>query len=202
MCETKKMIGDTLHDIMQKKQVNRITVHDIMDRSGMKRQSFYYHFQDIYDVLDWELDRLLFARLKYDADVTFDEWLDRAVDIIMADKTFFYRALEAEGREKAMKLSMPAAELYIGRMVTGRDVSVIQLNESEKFLTDFLSEALINYVLDQIEFKRKLTDGQIRLYTSMIIKNASRYMHDGNSDVKKVYMYSGEKEVKKIAVSF
>ena len=59
MCETKKMIGDTLHDIMQKKQVNRITVHDIMDRSGMKRQSFYYHFQDIYDVLDWELDRLL-----------------------------------------------------------------------------------------------------------------------------------------------
>ena len=73
MCETKKRIGDTLHDIMLSKPVERITVHDIMDRTHMKRQSFYYHFQDIYDVLEWELDRRFYSQIKYDTSISFDD---------------------------------------------------------------------------------------------------------------------------------
>ena len=93
---------------MLTKPIERITVQDIMDSTKMKRQSFYYHFQDIYDVLEWELNRRLFSQLAYDPEVSFDDWAARAVQIANGDKVFYYRALEAQGREKTMAAALPA----------------------------------------------------------------------------------------------
>lgn len=199
MCETKKRIGNILHDLMLGRAVEHITVHDIMDRTKMQRQSFYYHFQDIYDVLEWELDQRLFSQIKYDPAVGFDEWVMHADDILMSDRTFYFRALEALGREKAMAAALPATRLYVGRVLTGGDVSDAVLNENEKFMINFMSEAVINYAIDQISFQRKLTDGQIRTQARTVMNNVARYygMH-----MKPVRLYPEEKEAKELAVGF
>ena len=58
MGNTKRKIADGLQEMLHAKPLRKITVQDIMDCKNMKRQSFYYHFQDIpalteYSIQEW-----------------------------------------------------------------------------------------------------------------------------------------------------
>ena len=50
----KEMIVQTLNRLLEKKSIDKITVTDIVNECGIARQTFYYHFQDILDVMAWE----------------------------------------------------------------------------------------------------------------------------------------------------
>lgn len=49
---TKKAIIDSFMHLAAKKPLEKITVRDIVDHCGINRNTFYYHFQDIYAVLE------------------------------------------------------------------------------------------------------------------------------------------------------
>lgn len=50
---TKQAICASLKALMVQKPLDKITVSEIMDHCGMVRQHFYYHFEDIYDLVRW-----------------------------------------------------------------------------------------------------------------------------------------------------
>ena len=49
---TKKAILESFLRLAEKKTIDKITVRDIVDDCGVNRNTFYYHFQDIYAVLE------------------------------------------------------------------------------------------------------------------------------------------------------
>ena len=51
---TKKVIADGFRYVMEKKSFDKITISDITDKCGLNRQTFYYHFQDKYELLNWK----------------------------------------------------------------------------------------------------------------------------------------------------
>ena len=58
MCySTKKKIADCVRQLMKRKEISKITIGDIMEATGMSRQSFYYHFKDIPDVVEFILKK-------------------------------------------------------------------------------------------------------------------------------------------------
>ncbi|WP_434654795.1 TetR family transcriptional regulator [Thermoanaerobacterium thermosaccharolyticum] len=50
---TKKAMADVLKELMKTKPLNKISVQDIVDKCGLNRQTFYYHFHDIFELLEW-----------------------------------------------------------------------------------------------------------------------------------------------------
>ena len=50
---TKNALASAMKDLILEKPFEKITVSDICDRCGMNRKSFYYHFQDKYDLVAW-----------------------------------------------------------------------------------------------------------------------------------------------------
>ena len=50
---TQKMIAQALKELMDQKAFQKISVSDIMKQCDMRRQTFYYHFQDKYELLAW-----------------------------------------------------------------------------------------------------------------------------------------------------
>ncbi len=50
---TQKMIAQALKELMNQKAFQKISVSDIMKQCDMRRQTFYYHFQDKYELLAW-----------------------------------------------------------------------------------------------------------------------------------------------------
>ena len=50
---TKKALAETLKKLLSKNKLNKITIKEITEDCGVNRQTFYYHFKDIYDLLEW-----------------------------------------------------------------------------------------------------------------------------------------------------
>ena len=49
----KKAISQNLKELLQEKTLAKISVGDICERCGMNRKTFYYHFKDKYDLVNW-----------------------------------------------------------------------------------------------------------------------------------------------------
>ena len=50
---TKRALASALKELLEHKPLNKITIADITEQCGVNRQTFYYHFQDIYALLEW-----------------------------------------------------------------------------------------------------------------------------------------------------
>ena len=50
---TKEMLAESLMKLLARRTLDKITIQDIVDDCGYNRQTIYYHFHDIYDLIDW-----------------------------------------------------------------------------------------------------------------------------------------------------
>ncbi|WP_010094074.1 TetR/AcrR family transcriptional regulator [Ornithinibacillus scapharcae] len=60
---TRKLIMDSFIALSSKKEFKDITIKDITSEAMINRATFYYHFEDIYDLLDKALSEVLFINL-------------------------------------------------------------------------------------------------------------------------------------------
>lgn len=51
--DMKKNIADTFVQMIRRGNIDKITVKALIEECHISRQTFYYHFQDIMDVLEW-----------------------------------------------------------------------------------------------------------------------------------------------------
>ena len=50
---TKFALEASLKKLLQHKKLDKITINDLVSDCGISRMSFYYHFKDIYDLVEW-----------------------------------------------------------------------------------------------------------------------------------------------------
>ncbi len=50
---TKYILAESFQKILKEKPLEKITIQDITEDCKMNRQTFYYHFHDIYDLIEW-----------------------------------------------------------------------------------------------------------------------------------------------------
>ena len=50
---TKRALEASLKKLLLQKPLNKITINDITEDCGVNRMTFYYHFKDIYDRVEW-----------------------------------------------------------------------------------------------------------------------------------------------------
>ncbi len=63
---TRKLIMDSFLELSGEKEFKSITVKDITAEAMINRATFYYHFEDIYDLLEKVLSEVLLINLDYD----------------------------------------------------------------------------------------------------------------------------------------
>ena len=51
--QTKHALAVALKEAMAQKPLDKITIAELTSACNLRRQSFYYHFEDIYDLLRW-----------------------------------------------------------------------------------------------------------------------------------------------------
>ena len=56
---TKRALAASFKELLAQKPFNKITISDITQHCGVNRMTFYYHFQDLIDVIDWSLRRAM-----------------------------------------------------------------------------------------------------------------------------------------------
>lgn len=67
---TKQALEASLKKVMLQKPLDKITISDITSDCGISRMAFYYHFKDIYDLVEWscleDTKRALQGKKTYD----------------------------------------------------------------------------------------------------------------------------------------
>ena len=72
MANMRQIFADTLIEMLGSKPLSAITVTDIAGQCGVSRQSFYYYFDDIYDLVEWYFTQETEQALKEYSDI--DSW--------------------------------------------------------------------------------------------------------------------------------
>lgn len=57
--DMKSIIADTFLHMVQHGNIDKITVKALIDACHISRQTFYYHFKDIMDVLEWSVQQAM-----------------------------------------------------------------------------------------------------------------------------------------------
>ena len=81
---TKRAMEAALKKLLLEKPLTKITVSDITEECGMNRMTFYYHFKDIYDLVEWCCEED--ARAALDGKKTHDTWQQGLLQIFYAVK--------------------------------------------------------------------------------------------------------------------
>ena len=86
---TKKMLADTLKKLIRKKSFSHITVRELTDSCGLNRNTFYYHFEDINDLLKWTLEQEAIDVVKnFDLMLDYEEAISFVMDYIVENEQF------------------------------------------------------------------------------------------------------------------
>lgn len=159
---TKRALAGALRELMVDIPFDKIQVAHICERCGMNRKSFYYHFKDKYDLLNWtfDMDFISFVQ-KFSDSQSLEQRVSelREVCYYFYDNRDFYRkALKIEGQNS---FSEHFREYII------------------PFLKDRLSYYLVGDVLDDFE---------LNFFTDAVVSTIERWLSDKNCMLPDVFV--------------
>lgn len=160
MCyATKRKIADCVKQLMRKKEIRKITIQDIMDGTNMSRQSFYYHFKDIYDVLEWIVRYDFANHIATEENQTMEEWILHLFHVLDEERSFFERVVnEIEWPRLLPMISAPIEEqMRVILLRYNRACTAEELN----FCVHFVTTAYCYYLMDYIYHRTRKTDKEL-----------------------------------------
>lgn len=98
--ETKRILSNALKELMTKKNLEKISIREITELAGVNRQTFYYHFEDIYDLLKWTLQQEAITLIDVHENAKFwQEGLLQLIYYLDKNREFCLCALKSLGYE-------------------------------------------------------------------------------------------------------
>ena len=86
---TKRALAASLKKLLIHKPLSKITITDITEDCEVNRHTFYYHFQDIYDLIDWiyetEMEKVIADNKTYE---TWADGVQALFEYALNNKTF------------------------------------------------------------------------------------------------------------------
>lgn len=87
---TKKVIRDSLIDLLQSKEIHQITVTDICKKADINRGTFYTHYKDAFDLLQSIEDELFNIIVEYIDETPVEEYANslllKVLELIIENK--------------------------------------------------------------------------------------------------------------------
>ncbi len=143
---TKKALAAALKELMNEMPFSKITIADICDQCGMNRKSFYYHFKDKYDLVNWifESEFLIPAKEQFEntSRVIEDRWAstEQMCKYFYENKNFYSKVFKIKGQncfsEYFRNLIVPVLEIRVFSMIDDKQAAA--------FCVDFYADAALS----------------------------------------------------------
>ena len=148
---TKHALAESLKKLLLKKPLNKITINDLTTDCGISRMAFYYHFKDIYDLVEWacleESRKALQGKKTYD---TWQEGLLQIFEAVYENKPFIINAYNAVSREQIENFLFQLTHDLIISVVEEQARSTSLTQEQKSFIADFYKYSFVGIMLDWI----------------------------------------------------
>ena len=159
--QTKQALAAALKELMAQKPIDKITIHDITDRCAIRRQNFYYHFADVYDLMRWMFQEEAMSLLRqHEGALLWQEGLLQLFRYIEENRAVCLCALRSVGREHLKRFFEADVHSIIHRTVEqiGREIGVTDrkagcadIELTTHFYVVAMSGMLESWLLGEIE---------------------------------------------------
>jgi len=177
---TKRALATALRELMEEVPFDKIQVAHICERCDMNRKSFYYHFKDKYDLVNWIFDTefISLAKESVSAAQLEDRWemIERACEYFYANRSFYRKALKVKGQnsfsDHLWEYCQPLIRVRVAHLVGDEAVDDFAVN----FFTDAVICAIERWLLDRecalpeqfaANLKRLIQGGAAAIYREM-----------------------------------
>lgn len=149
---TKNALSASLKKLLLQKPFDKITVTDITEDCGLNRMTFYYHFQDIYDLLEWTCQEDARKYLKNKK--TYDTWQEGYLNIFygaLENKEFILNVYHSVRREYIEQyLDRVVSDLLLG-VVEERAANMTVREKDKLFIAKFYQFSFVGAMLKWID---------------------------------------------------
>ena len=138
----KREFARTLKQMASEQALSSVTVSSLCAKTGLSRSTFYYHFIDLYDLINWIFDTEIILPLQnYLCSHEVGNWAygtRMSLETMFADRIFYCQAVKMDVRD--------SWELLLGRYLEGTHQQYDP--ETLDFLTTFIAQAISNMTID------------------------------------------------------
>lgn len=149
---TKRALEASLKNLLLKKPLDKITINDIAKDCGINRMTFYYHFRDIFDLVEWscmeDASRALEGKKTY---ATWQQGFLQIFEAVKANKPFIMNVYRSVSREHVENyLYKVVYDLLLG--VVQEEAGDMPVRDSDKeFIANFYKYAFVGLMLNWIK---------------------------------------------------
>lgn len=172
---TKYALEEALKKLLRERPLDKITIQDLTDECGISRSSFYYHFQDIYDLVEWacieDFSKALGSKRTYD---TWEEGLTQIMEEVKNDRDFIYNIYRYMDHQMLTD--------YLDKRTRGLLYDVIEeeaagfdvTDDQKQFIADYYTQGMVWTVLTWVEENMKTPIGDVVSNLSVMLKGSFR----------------------------
>ena len=149
---TKRALEASLKNLLLKKPLSKITISDITEDCGINRMTFYYHFKDIYDLIEWSCEED--ASKAISGNKTYETWQQGLLQLFKAvqdNKPFIMNVYHSVSREQVenylYKVTYDLLEDVVEEQAQGMSVR----DEDKAFIASVYKYAFVGLMLDWIK---------------------------------------------------
>lgn len=161
---TKKVLANSLKKIMKTKSFSKISVSEIILDSGFNRKTFYYHFEDIYDLLKWIFENEAIEIVKkFDLINDYEKAILFVMDYIEKNDYIINCAYDAIGRDEMKRFFVNDFYNIILSIIerVENELDIYLDNEYKDFLCMFYTEALAGILIRWIKNRKNRNKQQV-----------------------------------------
>ena len=101
---TKQAIKNSFLKLLNARPLNQVTVKAIVEDCGINRNTFYYHFEDIHDLINWMFNEEVKKIIDNFDKSNYENFLNSVLDYIEENKHILNSAYNSFGREQLKKI--------------------------------------------------------------------------------------------------
>lgn len=152
----KEVFAESLKKMLEKKALDHITVKDIVEDCGVSRQAFYYHFTDIYDLVEWIFVEEASAALANNRDIdTWQQGYCRVLQRMRENKSLVINAYRSKSREYLETFMYKVLYEVIYSVVEEQAKGISVDKKHKEFIAHFYSLAVIAMGMDWVRTDMK-----------------------------------------------
>lgn len=172
---TKKMLSASLKHCMEKKSLSKITVTDIVTDCGLNRKTFYYHFQDVPDLLKWTLEQEAVDVVKqFDLLNELEEALRFAIRYIRENSHMINCAYDSIGRDELKRFLNHDFQSIVMSIVEQieRKENVHSDPDAKKIICNFYTEGMAGELVDLLKSRDAAQDEKSIRCISLVVRTS------------------------------
>lgn len=176
MAQTTKLALElSLKRLLLNKPLDKITVTDIAQDCGISRMTFYYHFQDIYDLVEWscqeDANRVLAGNR------TADTWQTGFLAIlraVRANKPFIMNVYHCVSRQRVEKYLYDVTYDLLISVVQEESQGLSVREEDQQFIANLFKYAFVGLMLDWIAHDMRKDESTLFNHLNTVIEGDFR----------------------------